>query len=212
VLELAVGTGRVALPLIARGIGVAGVDASAEMVARLRAKPGGESLPVTIGDMAEVPVSGPFTLVYLVFNTLFGLLTQERQAACFRNVARVLGPGGAFVIECFVPDLTRFDRGQRVQALDVTEDAVTFDLSKHDPVQQRVLVQTVTLDQNGIRMWPFAIRYSWPSELDLMAAQAGLRLAERYSGWNRRPFDAASGSHVSVYRLEQPAAKTDHET
>jgi SAM-dependent methyltransferase len=200
VLELAVGTGRVALPLMARGIGVEGVDASAEMVQRLRAKPGGDSVPVTIGDMADVPVRGPFTLVYLVFNTLFGLLTQERQAACFRNVARVLGPGGAFVIECFVPDLTRFDRGQRVQALDVTEDAVTFDLSRHDPVQQRVTAQTVTLDADGIRMRPLAIRYSWPSELDLMAAQASLQLAERYSSWDRHPFDAASGSHISVYR------------
>jgi SAM-dependent methyltransferase len=200
VLELAVGTGRIALPLTMRGIGVEGVDASAEMVRRLRAKPGGESVPVTIGDMAEVPVSGPFALVYLVFNSLFGLLTQERQAACFGNVARVLGPGGAFVIECFVPDLTRFDRGQRVQALDVTEDAVTFDLSRHDPVQQRVTAQTVTLDGDGMRMRPVAIRYSWPSELDLMAAQAGLRLTDRYSGWDRRPFDAASSGHVSVYR------------
>jgi SAM-dependent methyltransferase len=105
VLELAIGTGRVALPLGARGITVQGVDASAEMVARLRAKPGGESILVTIGDMAEVPVTGQFTLVYLVFNTLFGLPSAGRQAECFRNVARVLGPGGAFVIECFVPDL-----------------------------------------------------------------------------------------------------------
>jgi len=201
-LELAVGTGRVALPLMARGIGVAGVDASAEMVQRLRAKPGGEAVPVTIGDMADVPVSGQFALVYLVFNTLFGLLTQERQAVCFRNVARVLGPGGAFVIECFVPDLTRFDRGQRVQALDVTEDAVTFELSRHDPVRQRVTAQTVTIDADGIRTRPVAIRYSWPSELDLMAAQADLRLTERYSDWDRRPFDAASGGHVSVYRRD----------
>src|SRR5438876_12355513 len=105
VLELAIGTGRVALPLARRGIAVEGVDASEAMVARLRAKPGGDSLPVVIGDMAEVPVSGPFRLVYLIFNTLFGLLTQARQAECFTNVARVLGPGGVFVIECFVPDL-----------------------------------------------------------------------------------------------------------
>jgi len=170
------------------------------MVQRLRAKPGGESVPVTIGDMADVPVRGPFALVYLVFNTLFGLLTQERQAACFRNVAGVLGPGGAFAIECFVPDLARFDRGQRVQALDVTEDAVTIELSRHDPVQQRVTTQTVTLDGDGMRMRPVAIRYAWPSELDLMAAQARLRLTERYSDWDRRPFDSASGGHVSVYR------------
>ena len=199
-LELAIGTGRIALPLTARGIGVEGVDASEEMVQRLRAKPGGESIPVTMGDMAEVPVSGPFALVYLVFNTLFGLLTQERQVSCFRNVARVLGPVGAFVIECFVPDLTRFDRDQRVQALDVTEDAVTFEFSRHDPVKQLVTSQAVTLDGDGMRMRPVAIRYSWPSELDLMAAQAGLRLTERYSDWDRRPFGAASNAHVSVYR------------
>ena len=123
VLELAIGTGRVALPLAARGISVEGVDASAAMVERLRAKPGGESVPVAIGDMAEVPATGPFGLVYLVFNSLFGLLSQERQAECFENVARALEPGGMFVIECFVPDVARFDRDQRVQALSVTEDS-----------------------------------------------------------------------------------------
>ncbi len=200
VLELAIGTGRVALPLAARGLVVEGVDASAAMVQRLRAKPGGNSIKVAIGDMAEVPVSGPYRLVYLVFNSLFGLLTQEQQASCFRNVARVLGPGGAFVIECFVPDLTRFDRGQRMEALDVTEDSASFVLSRHDAVRQRVTTQVVTLDGPGMRMWPVAIRYCWPSELDLMAAQAGLQLTERYADWNRRPFDSASGGHVSVYR------------
>jgi hypothetical protein len=150
--------------------------------------------------MAQVGVPGPFRLVYVVFNTLFGLLSQSRQADCFRNVARVLEPGGAFVIECFVPDQTRFDRGQRVQALAVGEDSVTFELARHDPVEQRVTVQEVTIDSDGVRLRPIAIRYSWPSELDLMAGQAGLKLAERYGGWDRRPFDSASGSHVSVYR------------
>ena len=106
VLELAIGTGRVALPLAARGIAVEGIDASAAMAERLRAKPGGRAIPVTIADMAQVPVSGPFRLVYLVFNTLFGLLSQARQAECFASVARVLDPAGMFVIECFVPDLT----------------------------------------------------------------------------------------------------------
>jgi SAM-dependent methyltransferase len=200
VLELAIGTGRVALPLAERGLVVEGVDASAAMVARLRAKPGGESIKVAIGDMADVPVSGPFRLVYLVFNTLFGLLTAERQADCFGNVARVLGAGGAFVIECFVPDLARFDRGQRMQALDVTEDSASFELSRHDAARQLVTTQIVTLAEHGMRMRPVAIRYCWPSELDLMARQAGLQLTERYADWNRRPFDSASGGHVSVYR------------
>jgi SAM-dependent methyltransferase len=199
VLELAIGTGRVALPLARRGVSVEGVDASEAMVGRLRAKPGGRSISVTIGDMAEVGVSGPFRLVYLVFNTLFGLLSQARQAECFRNVARVLDPGGMFVIECFVPDLARFDRGQRVQTLAVAEDSAIFELSRHDAVQQRVTTQIVTLDGDGIHLRPVAIRYSWPSELDLMAGQAGLRLADRYGGWDRRPFDSTSGAHVSVY-------------
>ena len=200
VLELAIGTGRVALPLAARGITVEGVDASPAMVQKLRAKPGGESMPVTIGDMAEVPVSGPFDLVYVVFNSLFGLLSQERQAECFRNVAGVLGPGGVFVIECFVPNLSRFDRDQRMSARDVSEDSATFELSRHDAERQRITIQLVTLDEHGIHMRPIAIRYSWPSELDLMAGLAGLRLAERHSDWSRGQFDSASRSHVSVYR------------
>jgi len=199
-LELAIGTGRVALPLAARGAAVEGVDASGAMVGRLRAKPGGDAIPVTIGDMAEVPVSGPFRLVYLVFNTLFGLLSQERQADCFRSVARVLEPGGAFVIECFVPDLTRYDHGQRVHTRAVTEDSAVLELSLHDAVEQLITIQAVTLDGQGMHLRPIALRYSWPGELDLMAGQAGLRLSERYGDWDRRPFDAASRGHVSVYQ------------
>src|SRR5215472_10755048 len=200
VLELAIGTGRVALPLAARGIAVEGVDASAAMVDQMRAKPGGEAIPVVIGDMAEVPVSGRFRLVYLVFNTLFGLLSRARQADCFRGVARVLGPGGAFVIECFVPDLARFDRGQRVQAVGVTEDSTTIEVSRHDAALQRVTSQIITLDAQGVHMGPVALRYSWPGELDLMAEAAGLRLAERYGDWDRQPFGSGSAKHISVYR------------
>jgi SAM-dependent methyltransferase len=200
VLELAIGTGRVALPLAGRGIAVEGVDASEAMVARLRAKPGGQAIPVTIGDMADVPAGGPFRLVYLVFNTLFGLLSQARQTECFRNVARVLDPGGAFVIECFVPDLTRFDRGQRVQVLAVSADSATVELSRHDAAEQRITTQIVTLVGQGMQLRPVAVRYSWPPELDLMARLAGLRLRERYSDWGKRPFDSASQGHISVYR------------
>ncbi len=200
VLELAIGTGRVALPLAARGITVEGVDASAAMVERLRAKPGGESIPVTIGDMAQVPASGRYRLVYLVFNTLFGLLSQARQAECFASVARVLEPGGMFVIECFVPDLTRFDHDQRVQARSVTEDSVVIEVSVHDKVQQRVTTQMITLDGQGMHLRPVAIRYSWPAELDLMADRVGLQLTERHADWDRRPFTSASGGHVTVYQ------------
>jgi SAM-dependent methyltransferase len=189
----------VALPLPARGVSVEGVDASAAMVERLRAKPGGASIPVTMGDMAEVPVSGPFRLVYLVFNTLFGLLSQARQADCFANVARVLEVGGTFVIECFVPDLARFDRSQRVEARAVTEDSAILEMSRHDAASQRVTTQIVMLDEQGVHLRPVAIRYSWPGELDLIAAQAGLRLRERYSDWDRQPFDSTSRGHISVY-------------
>jgi SAM-dependent methyltransferase len=200
VLELAIGTGRVALPLARTGVRVEGLDASAAMVEQMRAKPGGADIPVTIGDMTQVLVSGTFSLVYLVFNSLFGLLTQDRQAECFASVAPVLAPGGRFVIECFVPDMTRWDRGQRVQAKAVTEDSATLEVSVHDAVGQRVTTQNVTFDAAGVHLRPVAIRYAWPAELDLMATRAGLQLAERFAGWQREPFGATSDQHVSVYR------------
>jgi SAM-dependent methyltransferase len=199
VLELGIGTGRVALPLAGRGVTVEGVDASQPMVERLRAKPGGESIPVTFGDMVEVPVQGKFKLVYLNTSALFSLLEQARQAECFRNAARVLEPGGAFVIECYVPELTRYARGQLVQALAVSEDSVTIEVSRHYAVEQRVTTQFITWDKQGMHVLPVAIRYSWPSELDLMGEMAGLRLTERYADWNRRPFNARSRAHISVY-------------
>jgi len=138
--------------------------------------------------------------VYLVFNSLFGLLDQARQAGCFARVGQVLEPGGVFVIECFVPDVARFDRGQRAETLAVTEDSATLRLSRHDAVQQRITMQIVTLDGHGMHLRPLALRYAWPSELDLMAAHAGLQLTERYADWARQPFDSASAQHVSVYQ------------
>ncbi|NHO85240.1 class I SAM-dependent methyltransferase [Micromonospora sp. CMU55-4] len=200
VLELAVGTGRVALPLAARGLTVEGVEASPEMVAHLRAKPGGADLPVTIGDMADVPVAGPYRLVFLVFNTLFNLVSEERQAACFRNVARVLAPGGAFVIETFVPDPADFDRDEQVQVREVTEDSATIRVHRYDRAAQTFVRQTVTFDASGVHLKPFAMRYAWPEQVDELAERAGLRLTERYADWDRSPFDAGSRSHISVYR------------
>jgi len=200
VLELAIGTGRVALPLAARGLVVEGVEASAEMVARMRAKPGGEQIPVAIGDMADVPVTGPFRLVYLVFNTLFNLVNADRQAECFRNVAGVLAPGGAFVLEAFVPDPADFDRDEQVQVRAVTEDSVTIRVHRYDRGAQQFIRQTVTFDNEGVHLKPFAMRYCWPDQMDVMAEQAGLALAERYADWHRRPFDADSKDHISVYR------------
>lgn len=199
VLELGIGTGRLAIPLLERGIEVEGIDASPSMVAKLRAKPGGERIPVAIGDFADVAVDGPFALAFVVFNTFFGLLTQHDQARCFRNVAGRLDPGGAFVIEAFVPDLSRFDRGQRVEVRGVEPDRVMLNVSIHDPENQRVSSQGVLITEERIRLYPVEIRYAYPSELDLMATMAGLRLRERWADWRRREFTASSVGHVSIY-------------
>ncbi|MEU7757127.1 class I SAM-dependent methyltransferase [Micromonospora sp. NPDC049101] len=202
VLELAIGTGRVALPLAERGLDVHGVEASEEMVAQLRAKPGGDRIPVVVADMADVPVTGEFRLAYLVFNTLFNLVDAGRQADCFRNVARVLSPGGAFVIETFVPDPRTFDADEQVQVWGVTEDSATIRLHRYDRPAQSFIRQTITFDADGVHLKPFAMRYAWPHQIDEMAQQAGLRLTERYADWHRRPFTADSTSHISVYRAE----------
>jgi SAM-dependent methyltransferase len=203
VLELAIGTGRIALPLRRRGVDVHGVDISEAMVAKLREKPGGADVPVTMGDFADVPVEGSYKLIYLVFNTLFALLTQEEQIRCFENVAARLDPGGVFLIECFVPDMTRFDRDQRVQTNRVDADAVDLDVSVHHPAAQRVDSQHVSIESGTVRMYPVAIRYAWPAELDLMARLAGLELKRRWGGWGREPFADDSGLHISIY--EKPA-------
>jgi SAM-dependent methyltransferase len=198
-LELGIGTGRLALPLAARGVEVHGIDSSARMVEKLREKPGGADLPVLIGDFADVGIEGPFTLVYVAVNTFFGLLSQAEQVRCFRNVAGRLKLGGAFVIEAFVPDPTRFDRGQRLGGLDVGTDRVTLEATTHDPVSQRLMSQHVVLTEGGIRLYPARLRYAWPSEMDLMGQLAGLRLRERWANWRREPFTASSMNHVSVY-------------
>ena len=199
-LELAAGTGRVAIPLAASGVAVEGIEGSAAMVERMRAKPGGAAIPAVVGDMADLAgLDGPYDLAYLVYNTLFNLTTQERQIDCFRNVARVLAPGGRFVIECFVPDVTVFDHGQRVLTRALTEDSVSMAYELHDTVAQTVTFQRVRIDARGVKLSPLLLRYCWPSELDLMARLAGLRLVDRFDGWDRRPFTAASRQHVSVY-------------
>jgi SAM-dependent methyltransferase len=199
-LELAIGTGRIALPLAARGVRVDGVDLSPAMVARLRSKPGGAALRVTMGDFADVPVEGSYRLVYVVFNTLFNLLTQDDQVRCFENVARRLDEDGRFVVEAFVPSwLHRLPDGQHVNAERVDVDRVVLDVGRHDPVHQRLDESHVTLSARGVRCHPDVCRYAWPSELDLMARMAGLRLHERWGGWAREPFTAASRDHVSVY-------------
>jgi SAM-dependent methyltransferase len=203
-LELAIGTGRLALPLAERGVEVHGIDASEAMVAQLRSKSGGERIPVTIGDFADVPIEGRYTLVYVVFNTLFALQTQEAQIRCFRNVAACLADDGVFVVEAFVPDLSRFDRDQRIEAERVGLDQVWLGAARHHPVEQRVESQHVLLSEQGIRFYPVQIRYAYPSELDLMARLAGLQLRARFGGWRRDSFTAASAMHVSVYERAGP--------
>jgi SAM-dependent methyltransferase len=200
-LELAIGTGRLALPLADRGVAVSGIDASEAMVAKLRAKPGGERIPVAIGDFADVPVDGRFALICVVYNTLFALLDLDAQRRCFERVADHLAPGGRFVVEAFVPDPSRFERDQHVEVRHVGDDAVLLSVSRHDAATQRVESLLVRLGNDSIRTWPVRIRYSYSSELDLMAEAAGLRLEQRWAGWDREPFTGDSVKHVSVYRV-----------
>jgi SAM-dependent methyltransferase len=199
-LELAIGTGRIALPLAACGIRVDGVDLSPAMVAQLRAKPGGAQLAVTIGDFAEVPVPGTYRLIFVVWNTLFNLLTQDDQVRCFANVAAHLTTDGVFVVEAFVPAfLYRLRHQQYVEAEAIEVDEVRLDVLRHDAATQRLEESHVSLSRVGVRLNPVVQRYAWPSELDLMARLAGLRLQGRWGGWDREPFTSSSSVHVSVY-------------
>jgi SAM-dependent methyltransferase len=201
-LEFAIGTGRIALPLAARGVDVHGIELSRAMVARLRAKAGGESLPVKIGDMATTRVEGTFPLVYLVYNTIMNLTTREGQTACFANAAAHLDPGGVFVIETMVPALRRLPPGDRYVLWNASDSH--WGIDEYDVENQGLVSHHFQRQPDG--RWtkserPF--RYVWPAELDVMAAAAGLRLRERWADWSRSPFTADSPSHVSVW--ERPA-------
>ena len=199
-LELAIGTGRIALPLADRGIRVDGIDISPAMVAKLRAKPGGDQISVTMGDFADVPVQGNYPLVFVLFNTLFNLPTQEDQVRCFENVATHLTDDGVLVVEGLFPAyLYRLADDQYVDAEAIGVDEVRLDVGQHDPVTQTLDESHVTLSRSGIHLNPVSTRYAWPSELDLMARIAGLRLKERWGGWNREPFGPTSDNLVSVY-------------
>ena len=199
-LELAIGAGRIALPLAARGTRVDGVDISRAMVAQLRAKPGGDQIEVTIGDFADVPVPGAYGLIYVVWNTLFNLLTQDDQVRCFENVAAHLTGDGSFVVEAGLPDFVyRLRNHQYVEAEGIEVGEVRLDVLRHDPVRQMIDESHVTLSREGIRLNPVVQRYAWPGELDLMARIAGLRLKERWDGWNREPYTGTGNTVVSVY-------------
>ena len=197
-LEFAVGTGRIALPLRRHGVRVHGIELSEAMVARLVAKPGADQVPVTIGDMATTRLPATFRLVYLVFNTIMNLTTQDAQVDCFRNAAAHLEPGGCFVIEVMVPQLRRLPPGETVQPFDVSPGHVGFD--EYDVVSQGLVSHHYTAEADGrMRYSATPFRYAWPAEYDLMARIAGMRLRERWAGWQHEPFTAESTSHVSVW-------------
>ena len=197
-LEFAIGTGRVALPLAARGVRVSGIDNSEAMLAQLREKAGAERIEAMVGDMAATRVDGEFSLVYLVFNTIFNLTTQDGQVACFANAAAHLRSGGRFVIEARVPELQRLPLGQTVLPWRADPDGMSYYV--YDVVTQRLSGQHYYLEEGGrFHASPTEMRYAWPSELDLMARLAGLRLEDRWGGWDREPFTGLSPSHVSVY-------------
>jgi SAM-dependent methyltransferase len=197
-LEFAIGTGRIALPLSERGVRVAGIDNSEAMLAQLREKPGAERIEAMVGDMAATRVDGEFSLVYLVFNTIFNLTTQDGQVACFENAAAHLASGGRFVIEARVPELQRLPLGQTV--LPWRADPTGLSYYVYDVVTQRLSGQHYYVQDDGrLQPSPTEMRYAWPAELDLMARIAGMRLEHRWAGWSREPFTALSPSHVSVY-------------
>ena len=196
-LELGIGTGRIALPLSARGVPVQGIDLSPDMVAQLQAKPGGDAIGVTIGDFATTVVDGTFRLAYLVYNTIQNLTSQDDQVACFTNVARHLEPGGCFVVEVMVPPLRRLPPGESTMAFRVTPDRLGFDTL--DVAQQLGVSHHYWVSEGRAGTFTMPYRYVWPAELDLMARIAGMRLRERWSWWGRQPFTSESASHVSVW-------------
>jgi len=196
-LELGVGTGRIALPLRRRGVPVHGIDVSAAMVARLRAKRGADAIGVTIGDFATATAPGTFTLAYLVYNTITNLTTQDEQVACFENVARHLEPGGVFVIEVYIPELQRLPPGETVHAFKVTPTHLGFE--EYDVATQIAYSHHYFVVDGRLETFSAPYRYVWPSELDLMARLAGLSLRERWGDWDRRPFTRDSRKHVSAW-------------
>jgi SAM-dependent methyltransferase len=197
-LELGIGTGRVALPLSERGVDVHGIDLSPAMIGRLRAKPGAESIEVTVGDFATTRVDGTFTLAYLVFNTIENLTTQDQQVQCFENVAHHLEPGGCFVIEVGIPALQRLPHGERVRPFHVSSTSLGFD--EYDVAVQGLVSHHYWMVDGRFENFSMPFRYVWPSELDLMARLAGMTLRERWSDWTHAPFENESTKHISVWQ------------
>ncbi len=199
VLEFGIGTGRLALPLVRRGLEVPGVEASAEMIAKLHEKPEGDRIPIVIGDFSEAYAGSDFALVVLAYNTIFALPDQQAQVRCFANAARHLRPGGRFVIEAWVPDVGAFRHNLAVQPRILRSDLVSIEVAELDPVRQMMRTMQSVMLNGSVRLHPANHRYAWPSELDLMAQLASLRFIERRESWAGAPFTAESRNHVSVY-------------
>jgi SAM-dependent methyltransferase len=202
-LELGIGTGRIALPLARRGVPVHGIELSNAMISKLRAKPGGEQIGVTIGDFATTSVEGTFAVAFLVFNTILNLTTQQAQVACFRNVAAHLEPGGHFVIEVMVPDLQRLPPGETILPFHVSETRWSFD--EYAVATQGLTSHHFRIIDGKVDRFSIPFRYAWPSELDLMAQLAGLILVERWGDWTREPFTSESRKHVSIWEKPKTA-------
>jgi SAM-dependent methyltransferase len=200
VLEMGVGTGRLAVPMAAAGLAVAGVDASPEMLDRLRARPGGDAITAIQGDFATVDAGGPYDVVLIAFSTLFLVPSQHGQLACLANARRHLKPGGSLVVEAFVPDHSRWTRGQNIAIGRLDDSGVSIKLSVHDPVTQVITTQDVSVEASGTTLRPNQLRYIWPAELDAMALASGLLPTDRTADWAGAPFAAHSTSHVSVFR------------
>jgi SAM-dependent methyltransferase len=204
VVEFGIGTGRLALPLAGRGLAVHGIEGSPDMAAVLQQKRGGAGIPVVIGDFSEVTAGTDFALVVLAINTVYALPSQEAQVACFRNAAHHLRPGGHFVVEAWVPDVGAFRNGTAVRPVQIHDGHIELELARIHPANQTMVTNKVHLSAEGLRLIPANHRYAWPSELDLMAKLAGMRLAYRWENWERAPFHDASTTHVSVW--EKPAS------
>jgi SAM-dependent methyltransferase len=199
-LELGIGTGRVALPLAANGVTVHGIDSSPKMVEQLHAKPGGDRIHVTIGDMADVAVDGTFELIFVVFNTFFMLPSQAEQVRCFGNVAAHLAPNGRFLLHAFVPDTSRIERGQDLSVREAGLERVRLDASTYDAVTQTLDTTQIRITESGTRFVHAKLRFAYPPEIDLMAQLAGLELEARWGSFSRQPFVADSAFACSVFR------------
>lgn len=200
VLELGIGTGRIALPLAARGAEVWGIDSSERIVEQMRAKPDAAGVSVVIGDFADVDVPGDFELIFVAFNTFFLLYEQSEQVRCLENVAQHLKPGGRFLVEAMLPDESLYDRGQRIHVHDVREGQVWLEAARYERRTQQLSSQNVILSKGGVAFFPARLRFVSPAELDLMARLAGLSFEDRYGGWRREPFGNQSFTHISIYR------------